>query len=165
VLKHNLKNVNWFERSIGPQPKEEPMNSRIDVRPIGRIVRTQDGARIELEPEFEAGLRGLDGFSHIMVLYWLHENDSPERRRVLQVHPMKDPAKPLTGVFATHSPARPNLIAVTVCKLSAVRDTHLEVEEMDAVDGSPVLDIKCYIPRGRSETDVTVPDWVTAGSE
>ncbi len=141
------------------------MNSRIDVRPIGRIVRTQDGARIELEPEFEAGLRGLDGFSHIMVLYWLHENDSPERRRVLQVHPMKDPAKPLTGVFATHSPARPNLIAVTVCKLIAVRGTHLEVEEMDAVDGSPVLDIKCYIPRGRSETDVTVPDWVTAGSE
>ena len=103
---------------------------------------------------------GLEGFSHIYVLYWFHENDTPSKRRTLQVHPRKDPKNPLTGVFATHSPNRPNLIALTRCKIVAVEEDAVAVEDIDARDGSPVLDIKCFIPEKKPPEAVRLPDWV-----
>jgi len=79
---------------------------------------------------------------------------------VLQVNPRKDKRNPLTGVFATHSPMRPNLIALTLCKILDLDGTTIKIEEIDAIDGSPVIDIKCYIPSTRSFTDLNLPDWV-----
>jgi tRNA (Thr-GGU) A37 N-methylase len=79
---------------------------------------------------------------------------------VLQVHPRKDPRNPLTGVFATHSPQRPNLIGLTVCKIISIHGDSIEIEDIDAFDGSPVVDIKCYIPDSVGEKDVRLPDWV-----
>lgn len=139
------------------------MNTSIVMHPIGKVHRNEQVVWIDLEPEFIDGLLGIDRFSHIMVLFWFDQNDSPQRRRVLQVHPMKDTAKPLTGVFATHSPMRPNLIGVTVCRLLEVKGTCLVIEGMDALDGTPVLDIKCHVPRGASDNDVMVPGWMDTG--
>ena len=112
----------------------------------------------EIDPAFRDGLLGLDAFSHIIVCYWLHENDTPAGRSRLQLRPRKNPANPLTGVFATHSPRRPNPIAMTLCRLVRVEGTTLHIEDIDAFDGSPVIDIKCYIPYDRRE--IQLPDWV-----
>ena len=105
-------------------------------------------------------MSGLDGFSHIHVLFWFHENDTPANRRILQVHPRKDSRKPLTGVFATHSPMRPNLVGLTLCRILAVENTKIEVETIDARDQTPVMDIKCYIPYQLRKHEIRVPDWV-----
>jgi tRNA-Thr(GGU) m(6)t(6)A37 methyltransferase TsaA len=134
------------------------MSQPFYLKAIGTVKKTDDRAWIEIFDEYKDGLLGLDGFSHIYVLYWFHQNDSEEKRRTLQVHPRKDPANPLTGVFATHSPRRPNLIALAVCKIETIAGNIIQIEEIDAYDGSPVIDIKCYIPQ--SVSDVRVPGWV-----
>ncbi len=130
------------------------------LKPIGVVRKNGEKTNIEIFAEFADGLLGLEGFSHIYVLYWFHQNDTPENRKTLQVHPRKDPGNPLTGVFATHSPVRPNLIALSLCKIVAVRENLVEIEEIDALDGSPVIDIKCFIPGSPGQPDVRVPDWV-----
>ena len=95
------------------------------------------------------------------MLYWLDRNDTPEQRHILQVHPRKDKANPLTGVFATHAPVRPNPIALTTCKLLAVQGCRLFIEKIDALDRSPVVDIKAYLPSREEEKEaVRVPAWV-----
>ena len=136
------------------------MQRFFSIKPIGVVRKADGGARIEIYDEYTDGLLGLEGFSHILVLYWFDQNDTPEKRKTLQVHPRKDSRNPLTGVFATHSPLRPNLIAQTLCKIVVISDNIIEVEEIDAYDGTPVIDIKCYIPGSPEASDVRVPDWV-----
>lgn len=130
------------------------------LKPIGVVRKNGEKTNIEIFAEFADGLLGLEGFSHIYVLYWFHQNDTSENRKTLRVHPRKDPRNPLTGVFATHSPVRPNLIALSLCKIVAIRENLVEIEEIDALDGSPVIDIKCFIPGSPGQPDVRVPDWV-----
>ena len=135
---------------------KRPKHYRLD--PIGYIHKTEAQSSIELLPAYREGLLGIEGFSHIIVCYWLHGNDTKKGRSVLQVHPRGDTANPLTGVFATHSPVRPNPLALSLCAIERVEGTSLVITEIDAFDGSPVIDIKCYIPYDRRE--VRVPDWV-----
>jgi tRNA-Thr(GGU) m(6)t(6)A37 methyltransferase TsaA len=127
---------------------------------IGIIRKTDTAVSIKIYDDYRDGLLGLDGFSHIAVFYWFDQNDSAKKRRVLQVHPRKDPRNPLTGVFATHSPQRPNLIGLTVCKILSINNGSIEIEDIDAFDGTPVIDLKCYIPSSVGEKDVRLPDWV-----
>ena len=132
------------------------------VYPVG-VVRKDDegeGVRIEINDEYRDALLGLEDFSHILVFFWFHENDSPEKRRTLRVHPRKDRNNPLTGVFGTHSPRRPNLVGLTRCRILGIADGVIRIDAIDAFDGSPVIDIKCYIPDAEPLTDVRVPDWV-----
>ena len=136
------------------------MQRSFSIKPIGVVRKTEGGARIEIFNDYVDGLLGLEGFSHIFVFYWFHQNDAPEKRKTLQVHPRKDPRNPLTGVFATHSPLRPNLIAQTLCKIVVISDNIIEVEEIDAYDSTPVIDIKCYIPHSVAGPEVRVPGWV-----
>ena len=134
------------------------MTASCQLNPVGVIRKSDNQVRIEIFDEFTDGLLGLDGFSHIYVLFWFHQNDAPEKRRTLQVHPRKDQRIPLTGVFATHSPQRPNLIGLTLCRILSIAGNNIYLEDIDALDSSPVVDIKCYIPSVVS--DVRVPDWV-----
>jgi len=135
------------------------MNHPIDIYPIGIVQRRRDKLWIKLKEDFVEGLLGLDAFSHIIVLYWFHRNDIPEYRKTLQVHPKGNPANPLTGVFATHSPRRPNLIAQTICKITSIEHNKIFIADIDAQDGSPVLDIKCHVPSHQEGRGVRVPDW------
>ena len=130
------------------------------LNPVGMVRKSDEKALIEIFDEFTDALLGLDGFSHIYVLYWFHENDSAEIRQTLRVHPRKDPGNPLTGVFATHSPRRPNLIALTLCKINSIKGNTIDIEDIDAHDGSPVVDIKCYIPDSVPASEVRLPEWV-----
>jgi len=136
------------------------MSQSFYLNAIGTIRKTEDKASIEIFDEYGDALLGLDEFSHIYVFYWFDHNDSAEKRKTLQVHPRKDPENPLTGVFATHSPRRPNLIALTVCRIESIAGNIIHIAEIDAYDGSPVIDIKCYIPGAVPDADVQLPDWV-----
>jgi len=136
------------------------MKKSFKIIPVGIVRKTDTGVSIEIFNDYTDALLGLDGFSHIKVLYWFDQNDTDEKRRVLQVHPRKDPRNPLTGVFATHSPQRPNLIGLTVCKIISIQGNTIEIDDIDALDGSPVIDLKCYIPGSVGKKDVRLPDWV-----
>ena len=129
------------------------------LNPIGTVHLRQESAWIEIFPEYREGLLGLEQFSHIHVLYWLHENDHAEGRAVLQVHPRGNETNPLTGVFATHSPRRPNPIALSRCRIKAVEKNRIEVDEIDAFDGSPVIDIKSYFPDDAGAEPYRFPRW------
>ena len=136
------------------------MPSTYLIHPVGVIRHRDEAVWIEIFDDYRAAMLGLEGFSHIHVLYWFHENDTPDGRRTLAVHPRRDPANPLTGVFATHSPLRPNLVGLTRCRILAIEDGRIRVDALDARDGSPVVDIKCYIPDASPPADVRVPAWV-----
>ena len=90
--------------------RKKKMVDSFVMHSIGTVRKTDDRTWIEDRPRYKAAMSGLDGFSHIHVLFWFHANDTPKNRNVLQVHPRKDSKNPLTGVFATHSPMRPNLV-------------------------------------------------------
>jgi tRNA-Thr(GGU) m(6)t(6)A37 methyltransferase TsaA len=136
------------------------MQSEFRVYPVGLIRKKDDAAWIEIFAEYREAMLGLEGYSHIHVFFWFHENDTAELRRTLQVHPRKDPSNPLTGVFATHSPKRPNLIGLTRCRILGIEGTRIAIDAIDARDGSPVIDIKCFIPDVQPLADVRLPDWV-----
>lgn len=136
------------------------MQKLFSLFPIGFVRKQNDEVWIDLLDEYLDGVLGLEEFSHINVLFWFHENDTPEKRVVLQVHPRKDEQNPLTGVFATHSPLRPNLIGLTRCKILAIDENRIIIEDIDALDGTPVIDIKCYIPHPLADSEVRMPDWV-----
>lgn len=127
------------------------------VYPIGRVLREKNHIFIDIFPQYAPALDGLSGFSHIWVIFWFHENDTPEKRAILKVHPRKDPANPLTGVFATRAPVRPNLIGLTCCRLLNIQGLRLEVEGLDAWPGTPVLDLKPYLPESDSRPEAWVP--------
>ena len=129
------------------------------IYPVGFIKKQDDTVLIEIDNKYIDALLGLEQFSHINVLYWFHQNDTPENRSTLQVHPCKNKKNPLTGVFATHSPLRPNLIALSLCKVLSIDGTTIKIDEIDAFDGTPVIDIKCFFPKKLSIPDVTVPNW------
>jgi tRNA (Thr-GGU) A37 N-methylase len=76
------------------------------------------------------------------------------------VHPRKNPANPLTGVFATHAPVRPNLIGLTICRLISVTGTTIRIGAIDARNGTPVIDIKGYLPDTLNPSEVNVPEWI-----
>ncbi|UTB34051.1 MAG: tRNA (N6-threonylcarbamoyladenosine(37)-N6)-methyltransferase TrmO [Methanobacterium sp. ERen5] len=107
------------------------------IQPIGaRGVKGQ----IELEKEYEGGLKDLDGFSHIILIYHLHLCNG----HLLEVKPFLDTEK--RGIFATRSPKRPNQIGISVVRLEKIEGSTLHVQDVDVVDGTPLLDIKPYIP-------------------
>jgi len=135
------------------------MGQNFIVRPIGFIRRADQTVWIELDPAYRDAMDGLEGFSHVNVLFWFHENDHPEGRTTLKVHPCRDPAKPLTGVFATHSPLRPNLIGLSLCKIAAIDGLRIHLDRIDAREDTPVIDIKCFIPTSRPLDDLRLPDW------
>ena len=141
----------------------ESMAQDYTLRPVGVVAKKKGEVALDILPAFQDALSGLENFSHVIVLYWFDRNDRPEKRRILQVHPRGDSRNPLTGVFATRSPVRPNLIGLSVCKIRSVKDHRVLVENIDAFDGTPILDLKPYIPRNDCIPDAKVPNWVGRG--
>jgi tRNA-Thr(GGU) m(6)t(6)A37 methyltransferase TsaA len=131
-----------------------------EIYPIGFVKKTDDTCEIHIHNRFADALLGLESFSHIYVLYWFDQNDTPDKRLTLRVHPRKNKHNPLTGVFATHSPIRPNLLALSVCKIVSISANIIRVEDIDALPDTPVIDIKCYIPPSEAPADVRMPEWV-----
>lgn len=103
---------------------------------------------VEVFEEFQPGLQDLAGFSHIILLYHFHRSEGFK----LQVVPFLD-TRP-RGVFATRAPRRPNPLGISVVRLLAVEEGVLQVENVDILDGTPLLDIKPYVPQFEAATEV-----------
>ncbi len=108
--------------------------------PIQPTAATGVEGTVEVFPEYVEGLKDLEGFSHIILLYHFHLSGKPSMR----VKPFLDDRE--HGVFATRAPSRPNPIGFSVVRLLAVEGNKLRIQDVDIVDGTPLLDIKPYVP-------------------
>jgi len=114
------------------------------ICPIGVVISSnRHSQKIEIFEDFSKGLKGIEGSSYVWILYWFHKI-SKDKRKVLQVHPGGDLARPKRGVFTTRSPIRPNPIGLTRVELLKRQDNILIVQGLDAFESSPVLDIKRF---------------------
>src|SRR5437763_3916373 len=122
------------------------------VQPVGRVEsplpdlatapkQGDEGAppaRIVFRPEFRDAAADLRPGDEVLVLTWLHLGS----RDVLKVHPRSDPARPLAGVFSTRSPDRPNPIGLHAVTVTSIEDDGIGVRDLEAIDGTPVIDVK-----------------------
>ena len=131
------------------------------VRQIGTVRRDKDTVFLEVPEGFRPGLAQLDHFSHVIVLWWAEQHDNPESRGMLQTRPPYAEHK-LTGVFACRSEYRPNPIALTVCKIRRIEEQRgrIHVGDIDAFDGTPILDLKPYFPVCDRVKTATIPEWL-----
>jgi tRNA-Thr(GGU) m(6)t(6)A37 methyltransferase TsaA len=116
-------------------------------------------SELVIEPGLSEALDNLDQFSHLIVLYWMHRRES--RKVPLKVHPKGRVELPLVGLLATRSPDRPNPLGQTVVRLLERRGNVLVVEGLDAFDGTPVIDLKPYLPQNDFVAGAEVPPWIT----
>lgn len=107
--------------------------------PIQSAFGKDSKGRVEVSPEFAAGLRDIEGFSHVILIYHFHLSNGYE----LSVKPFLDDEE--HGLFTTRSPKRPNPIGFSVVKVEKVEGNVLHVSEVDIIDGTPLLDIKPYV--------------------
>ena len=114
---------------------------------------------IVINNDLTEALDGLEQFSHIVVLYWMHRAVSGEVS--LKIHPRGKQELPLLGLFATRTPNRPNRIGIATVRLLERQSNILRVQGLDAINGTPVIDIKPYIPGNDSVTNAKVPSWIT----
>jgi tRNA-Thr(GGU) m(6)t(6)A37 methyltransferase TsaA len=127
---------------------------------VGRAAKERDVvSEILIDDVFTGILDGIEEFSHILVLYWAHRV-SEEGRSIVKAHPMGRKDLPLVGIFATCSPARPNPLCAIVVRLLERNGNLLTVEGLDAIDGSPVIDIKPYNPSYFPVGEVRIPPWL-----
>ena len=115
-------------------------------------------SEVIIDDSLAEALEGLEGFSHITVIYRLHLSGNGSKM-ASKVHPRGDEELPLVGCFATRSPYRPNSLGQKLVKLLERRGNVLRVQGLDALDGTPVIDIKPYIPGYDSVENATVPRW------
>ena len=144
--------------------KERP---NLELKPIGIIhspyrsmgvapyhgYKSEETSQIEVFKEFEEGLKDIEGFSHIIVIFWFHKSEGFH----LSVRTPWDDV--LHGVFATRSPHRPCPLGLTVAELVARQNSILKVKGLDAIAGTPLLDIKPYVP-SVDERSVVKPGWL-----
>lgn len=143
----------------------------LEYRPIGIIhsphkelagmpIQSAGAAGVEgwvkIDPSFEEGLKDLEGFSHIILLYHFHKAGQVR----LRVTPFLD--SQLRGVFATRAPARPNPIGISIVELNAVEGNRLEISNVDILDETPLLDIKPFIPESDRIEEVRI-GWLSSG--
>ena len=143
-----------------------PSDQLIDVRPIGVVetsVADDDVARqrrsmvyeICIFADFRVRLMGIEGYSHIIVLFWMH---CVERSSNQVVYPRGDTSLPLTGVLASRGRGHPNPIGLAVAELIKRDEHRLTVRRLDAYHGTPIIDIKPY-DRYDVVTDIKMPQW------
>jgi len=160
--------VHTSNEELGPATVPEP---KFNFRPIGYVRSayvqpdevqhshtgwTEDASRIQLLGRHASALKGLEGYSHVIALFWVH--------RAREWKMPKDHHKPPhVKVFATRMPVRPNPIGLSVVELLgfSAQTGEVLVKGLDALDGTPVLDIKPYIPNFDSYSDAKVPEWVS----
>jgi tRNA (adenine37-N6)-methyltransferase len=145
-----------------------PSDARIHLERIGyvssdehdhrRVDWSRVRSRVVLDAALAPALRGLEGYSHVIVVAWLHLIPEELRTR-LEAYPAGDEQLPVQGALALRGGARPNPLGVTVCRLHRVEGSTLEVEGLDLVDGTPVLDVKPYVPFYDSVPRATIPRW------
>ena len=143
--------------------------STLEFAPIGTVanlvtepVDENWGAvisRLEFNPEYAAGLRGLEQFSHAIVITYLDQAKFSAARHLVR-RPRGLDTMPEIGIFAQRAKDRPNPIGITAVKILSVGEGYLEVCGLDAINGTPILDLKPYYPVYDRVADAVVPEWV-----
>jgi tRNA-Thr(GGU) m(6)t(6)A37 methyltransferase TsaA len=130
----------------------------VKTEAVGKEVRDKNVvSTIVFREDLTAALEGIEEFSHLFVLFWLHRMSDADKR-VMKVHPRGRSDMPLLGIFATRTPHRPNPIGLTRVKLLKVEGNTITVQGLDAFDGTPVLDIKPFDSWDTTK-DLKVPAW------
>lgn len=133
----------------------------MELKQIGKIKVEGENTFLQINKEFISGLKGLEDFSHINVLWWFDKCDNSKSRNVLEVNKPYKNAPEILGVFSTRSPERPNPIALSVTQV-----THIDYEKgiiyityIDAMNDSSILDLKPYTPSVDRVEKPSVPKW------
>jgi tRNA-Thr(GGU) m(6)t(6)A37 methyltransferase TsaA len=142
----------------------------VTLDPIGVVrngvmdARDQEWGRVvsehQLQPELADGLCGLDQFSHVLVLFFMHGAKFDPVTHLTR-RPRDRPDMPVVGLFAQRSRHRPNPVAVTTVELKRISGSSLFVRGLDAIDGTPVLDVKPHVPAFDAPTHPRLPEWVS----
>ena len=140
----------------------------ITLKPIGKVKNSVRQMRREgweslvseiiLEPKHEEALEGVEDYSHLVILFWLNRLRRTDRE-MKKVHPKSRRDLPLVGIFSTRTQYRPNPIGLTLVRLLGRKKNILRVRGLDAVNGTPVIDIKPSSPRHENPAKVRVPAW------
>ncbi len=165
-----LRLLDWITNTFGSRRRSAIPREPVGIRPIG-VVRNgvreprPDGwahvrSDIVLREELTDLLDGIEGYSHIFVVFAFDR--VPESAQRVRVHPRGDPRIPEQGVLATRSQLRPSPLGVSVVRLLKRRRNVLRVEGLDAIDGTPVLDVKPYFPNYDAVPDAGIPEWARA---
>lgn len=132
------------------------------IYPIGYIRRSEDVINLEILEPFRPALKQLDHFSHVMVFWWADKHDNKKSRSATQCEPPY--AKGIvTGVFATRAEYRPNPIAMTTCEILKVDEVKgtVQIANIDAYDGTPIIDLKAYFPVCDRVKVAEIPEWLS----
>ena len=143
--------------------------NEIKLKPIGfvssPVTERMDenwgeiSSKIILKPEYAGALIGLDGFSHAIILTYLHQAHY-EKEKHLQRRPRNLETMPKVGILSQRAKNRPNPIGVTAVEIIGVDDDYLQVKGLDAINETPVLDIKPYYPHYDKIDSPIIPEWV-----
>ena len=137
------------------------MGEKMDLVRIGTIRRAKDGVFVEIDPAYREGLDGLEEFSHCHVLWWANADFGFDKRKVLGGELPYAPGHS-AGVFACRGPFRPNRVSMTVCPIKSVdrASGRVEVAGIDAMDGTPVIDVKAYFASCDRVKKPRQPSWL-----
>lgn len=129
--------------------------------PIGRVSRQDGRTLLVLDPTYRKALKGLSDFSHLQILWWCHRTDDVASRERLVFDPPFD--APTLGIFGSRAPMRPHPIGLTTVRLLTVDPAEgiLVVEGLDAEEGTPLIDLKPYLPLYDRVADPQVPNWAS----
>ena len=130
-----------------------PVSERMDEN-WGKVK-----SKIILEPEFAGALLGLEDFSHAIIVSYLHEANY-EKEKHLQRRPRNLKTMPMLGIFSQRAKNRPNPIGITAVRILKAGNDYLEIKGLDAIDKTPILDIKPYYPHYDKIDEAKVPEWV-----
>ena len=132
-----------------------------ELYPIGRVVTHADGMEVLLDEMYHPAMEGLEGFSHIQVLWWFDQCEGPDARATLLERAPYRAGPDRLGVFATRSPRRPNPVALSCAAITCLdlKAGRIGLDYIDAQDGSPVLDLKPYTPSIDRVECPRVPAW------
>lgn len=166
-LKANVNNKKLSEKElqelikVNIEVKEDIDMGKMKLNPIGRIENEYGEFKLVLNQQYKVALKGLEGFSHIQVIWWFDGCDNEDcRNQLVNDKPYKQGPE-LLGTFATRSPARPNPIAITVCQVASIdyEKGIINLYYIDALHGTPLLDIKPYTPSLDKVYHYQVPTW------
>jgi len=131
------------------------------IKPIGVVRKTETQNYLEISQEYWDATTHLDMFSHAIVLWWIDGMDTPDNRQTILANPPKNKGPLPSGVFSCRSPARPNPVGHTIVKIMSLdeKNRRVLIDHMDANDGTPLIDIKPYLPSSDRVDNAQVAPW------
>lgn len=131
------------------------------INPIGTVLKNDSTIYLEINSEFWEATTHLDLFSHAIVLWWIDGKDTPAIRKTILSKPPKNKGPIPSGVFSCRSPTRPNPIGHTIVRIISLdeKNKRIEIDHMDANDGTPLIDIKPYLPSSDRVDKAKVAPW------